>query len=118
MRSQDCGAVVTFSGEVRNHDKGRTVLQLAYEVHPTSERIIQEVVHEVANRFTDLRCAVIHRYGEIPMGESALVVAVAAPHRAEAFTACATLIDEIKVRVPIWKNQIFDDGSNEWVNSA
>lgn len=118
VRSEDCGAVVTFSGEVRNHDHGRTVLQLKYEIHPTSEIIIREVAHEVASRFTNLRCAVIHRYGDIPIGESALAIAVATPHRGEAFEACATLVDEIKVRVPIWKNQIFDDGTNEWVNSA
>ena len=118
VRSVECGAVVTFSGEVRNHDKGRTVLQLKYEIHPTSEIIIREVADEVALRFTHMRCAVIHRYGDIPIGESALAIAVATPHRGEAFEACATLVDEIKIRVPIWKNQIFDDGTNEWVNSA
>jgi molybdopterin synthase catalytic subunit len=118
VRSKRCGAVVTFSGEVRDHDNGKTVVRLKYEIHPTSESVLREITHEIASRYEELRCAVIHRYGEISIGESALAIAVATPHRGEAFKACAELVNEIKSRVPIWKNQVFSDGTNEWVNCS
>ena len=118
VASDSCGAVVTFSGNVRNLDKGKEVATLNYEIHPSTEAILQEVTNEVANRYASIRCSVIHRYGQIPIGESALAIAVATPHRADAFRACAELVDEIKNRIPIWKHQIFIDGSDEWVNCA
>ncbi|MCX6430586.1 MAG: molybdenum cofactor biosynthesis protein MoaE [Actinobacteria bacterium] len=118
VKSNNCGAVVTFSGEVRNLDKGKTVERLKYEIHPTTEKVLQEIVHEIAAKYDVLRCAVIHRHGEIPIGESALAIAVATPHRGEAFRACSELVDEIKSRVPIWKHQVFSDGTDEWVNCA
>lgn len=116
--STNCGAVVTFDGVVRDHDNGKSVAKLKYEIHPTSETLLQEITHEVAQRHETIRCAVMHRYGEILIGESALAIAVATPHRREAFQVCAELVDEIKSRMPIWKHQIFSDGSDEWVNFA
>jgi molybdopterin synthase catalytic subunit len=118
VRSEKCGAIVTFSGNVRESDKGKTVVSLKYEIHPNSETILRQVTHEVATRYEYIRCAVVHRFGDIPIGESALAIAVATPHRKEAFKACAELVDEIKSRIPIWKHQVFSDGTDEWVNCA
>ena len=112
------GAVATFSGNVRIHDNGKDVAKLTYEIHPTTEEILSEVVHEVASRHSVLGVAVAHRFGEIALGDSALIVAVSAEHRRDAFGACAEMVDQIKARIPIWKHQVFTDGSDEWVNCA
>lgn len=116
--SDNSGAVVTFSGNVRDHDHGKSVASLRYEIHPSSSLILSETVEEVALRHNLTGVAVAHRYGEIPIGEAALVVSVAAAHRGEAFAACTELVDEIKARMPIWKHQVFTDGTDEWVNCA
>lgn len=118
VESVQAGAVATFSGNVRVLDNGKDVARLTYEIHPSTEEILNEVVREVASRHKVLDVAVAHRYGEIPIGESAFIVAVSAPHRAEAFAACTELVDEVKARIPIWKHQVFTDGSDEWVNCA
>jgi len=111
------GAVVTFTGVVRDHDGGKSVNSLYYEGHPTASEVLLTVVSElIASR--GLRAvAVSHRVGALKIGDIALVCAVSADHRAEAFNVCAELIDEIKARLPIWKNQHFTDGTEEWVNS-
>ncbi|MFC4244288.1 molybdenum cofactor biosynthesis protein MoaE [Gryllotalpicola reticulitermitis] len=108
------GAIVTFAGVVRDHDGGRPVSALEYEAHPDAERFLAECCREVAAS-TGLRVAAIHRVGALEVGDTALVAAVAAPHRREAFAACAELVELIKQRVPIWKRQRFDDGVSEWV---
>ena len=112
------GAVVSFSGNVRDHDHGKEVLGLTYEIHPTTAEALERVVREVSANHNVSSVAVSHRYGTIPIGESALIIAVAAAHREEAFRACANLVDEIKAQIPIWKHQVFTDGTDEWVNSA
>ena len=112
------GAVVSFSGDVRDHDHGRTVATLTYEAHPTANAVIADVAREVAERHNVIAIAVIHRVGPIKIGESALVVAVASAHRKEAFAACADLVDTTKDRLPVWKHQVFTDGTDEWVNCA
>ncbi len=109
------GAVVTFSGQVRDHDGGRAVTGIEYVAHPGAERVLAEVVAEVAERTDAEAVAVTHRVGELAIGESAIVVAVAAAHRHEAFTACSLIVDEVKHRLPVWKRQVFADGSDEWV---
>lgn len=118
VESFQAGAVATFCGNVRVHDNGKEVAKLTYEIHPSTEEILNGVVREVASRHKVLGVAVAHRYGEIPIGDSAFIVAVSAPHRAEAFAACTELVDEVKARIPIWKHQVFIDGSDEWVNCA
>lgn len=118
VESASSGAVLSFSGNVRDHDHGKKVVSLTYEIHPTTREALERVVAEVSVRHNVLDVAVGHRYGDIPIGESALVVAVAAAHRKEAFVACTDLVDEIKVQIPIWKHQVFADGTDEWVNSA
>lgn len=114
----EVGAVVTFSGDVRRFDHGREVRALAYEGHPTAARILTDVADEVARRFDVLALAVLHRVGELSIGETALAAAVAAEHRGEAFQACQALVDLTKDRLPVWKHQWFTDGSDEWVNCA
>ena len=118
VRSNVSGAVVTFSGDVRDNDHGRAVASLAYEAHPTAQRLLEKVAREVADRHEVLSIAVAHRHGPIPIGESALVAAVAAKHRQAAFAACIELVDEVKAQIPIWKHQVFTDGTDEWVNCA
>lgn len=118
VRSNVSGAVVTFSGDVRDNDHGRAVASLAYEAHPTAQSLLEKVAREVADRHEVLSVAVAHRHGPIPIGESALVAAVAAKHRQAAFAACIELVDEVKAQIPIWKHQVFTDGTDEWVNCA
>ncbi len=113
----DVGAVVTFAGVVRDHDRGRRVAALHYEGHPDAGRILAEVVAEAHDRPGVLAAAARHRVGDLRIGELAFVAAVGAAHRREAFEACAWLVDEAKARLPIWKHQHFADGSAEWVNS-
>jgi len=112
--SPENGAVVSFQGIVRDHDDDRTVTALDYQAHPDAERFLHECCQHVADR-TGLRVAAIHRTGPLLIGDIALVAAVAAPHRAEAFAACAELVEQIKKQVPIWKRQHFPTGSSEWV---
>ncbi|ROP74628.1 molybdenum cofactor biosynthesis protein MoaE [Curtobacterium sp. PhB115] len=109
------GAVVTFAGVVRDHDGGKGVTALDYERHPSAGDVIAEVAGTIAGAHPDVRIAVLHRVGALGIGDVALAAAVSSPHRAEAFTACADLIDLVKERVPIWKHQRFTDGSDEWV---
>lgn len=120
--SVECGAVVSFSGVVRNHDGGRDVTRLSYSGHPTAERVMTDVVAGVVRDFASgpaaLRVWAAHRVGPLEVGEAALVCAVAAPHRQLAFAACAELVDRIKDQVPIWKEQFFTDGTVEWVGAG
>lgn len=110
------GAVVSFQGVVRDHDHGRPVTSLEYEGHPTAERILHEVAAEIAAEPEVYAVAVSHRIGPLAVGDVALVAAVSTAHRAAAFAACARLVDEVKARLPIWKRQVFADGTEEWVN--
>ena len=112
------GAVVSFSGNVRDHDHGRSVATLTYEGHPSAEAVLMEVAKEIDGRFDLVALAVAHRVGPIAIGEPALVAAVATAHRGEAFAACQALVDLTKERLPVWKHQVFTDGTDEWVNCA
>ncbi|MES1212444.1 MAG: molybdenum cofactor biosynthesis protein MoaE [Leifsonia sp.] len=111
------GAVVTFEGVIRDHDHGSGVSALDYEAHPDAEAFLREVCESIATE-SGLRVAAAHRIGHLVVGDIALIAAVAAPHRADAFAACAELVDRIKQRVPIWKRQHLDDGVSEWVGLA
>jgi len=112
------GAVVTFGGVVRNHDGGRSVREIEYVGHPTAGQIVAEVAADVAARFPVDAVAVVHRVGTLRVGDVALAAAVSAAHRAEAFEATAELVEEIKRRLPVWKRQVFPDGTHEWTGSA
>lgn len=111
------GAVVVFQGVVRDHDGGRGVTLLEYEAHPTAGAVLREVAEAVAADPEVYAVAVSHRVGKLEIGDVALVAAVATAHRAEAFVICARLVDEVKDRLPVWKRQVFADGTEEWVNS-
>jgi molybdopterin synthase catalytic subunit len=108
------GALVTFRGIVRDHDHGLSVSALDYQSHPDAERFLAEACATVAAE-TGLRVAAAHRVGALAIGDTALVAAAAAPHRAEAFAACERLVEIIKQTVPIWKRQHLADGATEWV---
>jgi molybdopterin synthase catalytic subunit len=110
------GAVVSFQGVVRDHDHGRGVTLLEYEGHPSAADVLREVAAEVAADPDVYAVAVSHRVGMLKIGDVALVAAVSTAHRAAAFAACARLVDEAKARLPIWKRQVFTDGTEEWVN--
>ena len=118
VRDPMAGAVVTFSGDVRDHDHGRSVERLEYEAHPSAAQILADVATEVAARYDAIAIAVVHRVGPLAIGDCALAAAVSAAHRGEAFAACTALVDEVKARIPVWKHQYFSDGSDEWVNCA
>lgn len=110
------GAVVTFAGVVRDHDHGRSVTSIEYVAHPSAGRIIGEVAAGVAAAHPVDAVAVSHRVGELAVGDCALAVAVSAAHRREAFDAASDLVEQVKARLPVWKRQVFDDGSDEWVS--
>lgn len=110
------GAVVSFTGVVRDHDHGRAVTALTYEAHPSAEEVLREVVAEISSDPDVYAVAVSHRFGPLAIGEVALAAAVSTAHRAAAFNACARLVDLVKQRIPIWKHQRFADGTEEWVN--
>lgn len=106
------GALVTFRGVIRDHDAGHAVTRLEYSAHPDAETFLRATCERVGG---DLVVAAVHRVGALEVGDVALVAAVAAPHRAEAFATCSALIDAIKAEVPIWKRQHAPDGTTEWV---
>lgn len=111
------GGVASFVGTVRSRDGGRDVASLGYSAHPTAAAVLADIAAEIAGRPGVVAVAVLHREGELGLGEVAVVAAVAAEHRREAFEGCALLVDELKARVPIWKHQRFGDGTDEWVGT-
>ncbi len=113
------GAIVGFVGMIRDHDHGRQVTRLEYSAHPSAQQVMADVLAEVAEQAVGIRAlAASHRIGVLHIGDAALVAAVAADHRREAFDACALLVDTIKARLPVWKHQFFADDTEEWVGSA
>lgn len=118
VSDEGCGAVVAFTGDVRDHDGGKAVATLTYEIHPTAPDQIKTIAQSVVDSYDIVKAAVVHRYGAIPIGETAFAVAVSAHHRQSAFDAVSALVDEIKAQLPIWKHQLFVDGTDEWVNTA
>jgi molybdopterin synthase catalytic subunit len=135
VESDTAGAVVSFSGVVRNHDGGKAVERLSYSAHPTAHQVMadavarlvaeQNAVGEEAAGETSAGKAVqpvriwaAHRIGMLEIGDPALVCAVSASHRGQAFAVCSELVDRIKDQVPIWKEQFFADGTVEWVGAG
>ena len=115
VRRDSNGAVVTFLGTTRNNFEGKQVLSLEYEAYDDMALKKLETVREELQAQFDLEdIAIAHRIGTVPIGEISLVVAIASPHRKEAFQACQVAVDRIKEIVPIWKKEVFQDGSR-WV---
>ena len=118
LKTNQAGAVASFSGDVRDNDADKSVTSLTYEVHPSAQGVIEEITDRIAAKHDVIAVAVAHRYGEIAMGETAFAVVVTAVHRGPAFAACEEIVSTVKEELPIWKYQVFADGTNEWVNSA
>ena len=109
------GAVVTFLGATRDNFEGKRVLKLEYEAfEEMALKKLEEIRHEIMAEFGIEDIAIAHRIGPVDIGEISLVVAVASPHRKEAFFACHKLVDRLKETVPIWKKEVYEDGSR-WV---
>jgi molybdopterin synthase catalytic subunit len=115
VRAPGAGGNAVFVGTVRDNDGGRPVVRLCYEAHPSAAARLREVAERVAGHEPRCRLAALHRTGELAVGELAMIVAVSSPHRGEAFSICRRLVDDIKRDVPIWKRQVFADGTAEWV---
>ena len=109
------GGLTVFIGTVRDADGGKAVERLGYSAHPTAEALLRELCESVAARFPAVALAAVHRVGDLAIGDLAVVVAAACAHRGDAFDAARTLIDELKATIPIWKHQVFSDGTEEWV---
>lgn len=115
VRGPGMGGLVTFTGMVRRHSRGVTVDHLEYEAYaPMAVREMTRLCDEIEAEIAGTRLAVEHRVGRLEIGDVAVVIAAAAPHRAEAFAACRAMIDRLKDRVPIWKKEVGEDGA-EWV---
>ena len=112
-----CGAYVQFDGWVRDHNEGQEVLRLEYEVYePLAVSEGLRIIDEARKRFGVARACAIHRSGLLELSDVAVVVGVSSAHRGEAFDACRYIIDQAKVRLPIWKKEYYANGDAEWVN--
>ena len=131
VEGDTAGAVVSFCGVVRNHDGGKPVDRLSYSAHPTAHQVMADVVArlvaeqsaavgggEAGADAQPVRIWAAHRIGTLEIGDPALVCAVSAAHRGQAFAVCSELVDRIKEQVPIWKEQFFSDGTVEWVGAG
>lgn len=117
LGDDESGGLTLFVGRVRNHDHGLDVQGLEYSAHPTALDALRRVCAEVAEQYDVHGVAAVHRVGPLAIGDLAVVVATTAAHRGESFAASRTLIDTLKAEVPIWKHQIFSDGTTEWVGT-
>ena len=115
VRSDADGAVCTFLGVARRSSRGREVVHLEYEAYPEmAEKKLAEVGRDLRDKFGVERVAILHRVGVLEIGEASVGIAVATPHRAEAFEACRYAIDRLKQTVPIWKKEVWSDGQ-QWI---
>jgi len=117
LTDDTCGAFVSFEGVVRNHNEGQQVLRLEYESYKAlAVKEGDKVIAEALARFPVTHIVCLHRTGELAIGDVAVWVGISSPHRGEAFDACRYVIDEVKLRVPIWKKEYYTDGDSGWVN--
>ena len=117
LLNHSCGACVSFEGWVRNHNDGRPVMKLEYEVYrPLAIAEGERILQEACQRFEVADAACVHREGLLELGDTAVIAAAVAAHRDEAFKACRYIIDEVKRRLPIWKREHYSDGETLWVN--
>jgi len=117
--SKEDGAVLLFLGTVRDHAGGRAVDGMRYDAYrEMAESVLAEVASEAAQRLGTDRVAVMHRIGELELGDVSVAIAVSSPHRAESYEASRYVIEEIKKRLPVWKKERYSDGGAEWVAGA
>ena len=117
MGDEDCGAYVRFEGWIRNLNEGRGVKRLEYEVYePLAIAEGQRIIDEAVEKYGLTQAVCIHRSGMLELGDCAVIAAVTSPHRDAAFQGCRFIIDEVKIRLPIWKKEHYADGESGWVN--
>jgi molybdopterin synthase catalytic subunit len=118
LHSSQDGAFLLFLGVVRDHSEGRSVSGLEYETYQgMAERTLATIAEEATHRYGTDRISVLHRVGELGVGEVSTAIAVATPHRGEAYSASRYIIEEIKVRLPVWKREHYLDGDSRWVGA-
>jgi molybdopterin synthase catalytic subunit len=114
--AKEDGAVLLFVGVVRDHNDGRGVSGVGYEAYQEmAEKMLLDIATEAAGASGQVRVAVVHRVGELTIGEASVAIAVSSPHRAESYEASRYVIEEIKKRVPVWKHERYTDGTVDWV---
>lgn len=117
LRDDKAGAYVAFEGWIRNHNEGHAVTRLEYEAYaPLAVTEGERVIQEALERFDILHAECVHRSGMLEIGDCAVWVGVSAAHRDAAFDACRYIIDQVKVRLPIWKKEHYVNGTSGWVN--
>ena len=117
VRSSDRGGIAIFLGLVRDHHHGKGVLGLEYSAYaPMAEAVTAEIMAEATTRWSRVGVAVQHRIGSLTIGDTAVAVVAGAAHRGEAFEVCRYVIEELKKRVPVWKRELYTDGTIEWVD--
>jgi MoaE-MoaD fusion protein len=115
VEDERAGAIATFEGTVRRQSRGRTVIALEYEAYSgMAEKVMAEIADGVKSRYELCEVAVTHRVGRCEIGEVSVAIAVSAPHRQDALSACRDVIDELKERVPLWKKELYE-GGEEWI---
>jgi len=118
VQSDEAGAVATFIGTTRVHSRGRTVHYLEYEAYGgMAEKVMEEIADALRARYELTAIAIHHRIGRVTIGETSVVIAVSAPHRASARAACAEAIDTLKETVPLWKKEVYE-GGEEWIGQG
>jgi molybdopterin synthase catalytic subunit len=118
VQDPEMGAVVTFAGIVRNNFGGRATAYLEYEAYEQmAATVLSQLAAEARARWSTGAIAIHHRVGRLEIGETAVLIVVAAPHRHEAFEAAEWIMDQIKEVAPIWKKEIWADGASEWVGN-
>jgi molybdopterin converting factor subunit 1 len=115
VRDPAAGAIATFIGTTRDHNRGREVVHLEYDAYPEmAEAEMAKIAAEVTERHGVARVAMAHRTGHVPIGEASVIIAVSAAHRGAAMSACRDAIDTLKQTVPVWKKEVFA-GGEEWI---
>ena len=115
VETEDAGAVATFVGTVRRRSRGRVVLHLDYEAYEEmAEEVMATIAGELERRYQLCKVAIHHRVGRVGVGEPSVVIAVSAPHRADALAACREAIDTLKETVPLWKKEVYE-GGEQWL---
>lgn len=118
-RNPYTGGMVMFSGEVRNRNKRKEVLYLEYEAYePMARKKIAEIINDAQKKWKLNHAVCIHRLGKLEISDCAILVITGSVHRAEAYDANRYIVDRVKMEVPIWKNEFFSDGTNEWGNNS
>lgn len=117
VKSVSCGAVILFAGTTRRQTAGRETETLHYQAYGEMARSeLERIRNQAMQRFGLEKCAIVHRVGEVPLGQTSIVVVVSSPHRKQAFDAASWIMDQVKQDVPIWKQEVWADGEKQWVH--